>query len=194
MERSMKRIVILLLAASACLVQAQTNAPAHAATNAPALKVPDQEVVVTSDHGRFDGIKRQMIYVGHVFVTDAKSEMRCGQLTVDLPADGGHPTNMVAVTNVVIDALDEKGQTNHITADKAVYAYHVINTVTNETITFTGGDPMPKVDNPQFIIYGEPLVLNLTTRQFSASNEKMIFKATPKSDKGTNSSPFNLLK
>ena len=190
----MKRMVILLLAASACLVQAQATAPAMAVTNAPVAKALDQEVVVTSDHGRFDGLTRQMIYVGHVFVTDAKSEMRCGQLTVGLPADGGHPTNMVAVTNVVIDALDEKGQTNHITADKAVYAYDVINTVTNETITFTGGNPMPKVDNPQFIIYGEPLVLNLATKQFSGSNYKMVFKPTPNLEKGTNASPLNLLK
>ena len=190
----MKRMVILLLAASACLVQAQATAPAMAATNAPVAKAPDQEVVVTSQQLFYHGNERQVVYVGNVLVTDAKSTLRCEQLTVDLPADGGHPTNIVAVTNVVVDARDEKGQTNHITADKAVYAYHVVNTVTNETITFTGGDPMPKVDNPQFIIYGEPLVLNLATKQFSASNEKMIFKAAPNAEKGTNASPLNLLK
>ena len=80
-----------------------------------------------------------MFYIGHVVVIDPKAKLWCGQLTVDLPAEGGRPTNIVAITNVVIDTLDDKGQTNHITADKAVYTYSVLNSVTNETITFTGG-------------------------------------------------------
>jgi hypothetical protein len=100
----------------------------------------------------------------------------------------------VAVTNVVIDALDEKGQTNHITAARAVYAYRVENSATNETITFTGGDPTPRVDNPQFTIYGEPLILDVATKQFSGQNYRMIFKQTPNSGNGSNASPFNILK
>jgi hypothetical protein len=181
----MKRFAILFLLAVAGIVRAQTNAPA------PAAAGPD--IDITSEHGFFDGVKRQMIYQGHVLVTDARSTLRCGLLTVDLPEGGGRPTNIVALTNVVIDALDEKGQTNHITAEKAVYTYHVMNAVTNEVITFTGGDPTPRVENPQFTITGEPLVLDLRTRQFSGSNYRTVIKGLPGAG-GTNASPFNLLK
>ena len=182
----MKRIIILLLAVGGTALQAQTNAPAQPA--------PEPQIEITSTSGHFDGINHQMVYDGNVVVTDAKSKLTCARLTVDLPPEGGRPTNIVAVTNVVIDALDEKGQTNHITAAKAVYTYHATDVATNETITFTGGDPTPKVDNPQFIIYGEPLILNVPTRQFSGQNYRMIFKQVPNSGNGSNASPFNILK
>jgi len=182
----MKFFIILLLAGSGFCLKAQTNAPA---TNS----LPSQ-TDITSDRGEFNGITHQMFYMGHVVVIDPKAKLWCEHLTVNLPPEGGHPTNIVAVTNVVIDTLDDKGQTNHITADKAVYAYSVAALVTNETITFTGGKPSPRVENPQFTIYGEPLVLNLVTKQYGGSNYRMIFKQSPNSANGTNASPFNFLK
>jgi hypothetical protein len=100
----------------------------------------------------------------------------------------------VAVTDVVIDRVDEKGQTNHITSDKAVYTYSVVNDVTNEVATFTGGNPTPKVENQQMIIVGDPLVMNLLTKQFSGKNYKTTFKQTPNADGETNTSPLNFLK
>jgi len=182
----MKRIFILLLAASANPLWAQTNLPAPTA--------PESQVEISSDSGHFDGNTRQMIYLGHVFATDAKSKLHCGQLTVDLPAEGGHPTNIVAETSVVIDHVDEKGQTNHITSDKAVYSYSVVSGVTNEVATFTGGNPTPKVENQQMIIVGDPLVMNLITKQFSGMNYKTIFKQAPNAAGETNASPLNFLK
>jgi lipopolysaccharide export system protein LptA len=182
----MKNILILLLAGSGSLIWAQTNTPVQSP--------PTQLTEISSDSGHFDGNTRQMIYLGHVFVSDAKAELHCGQLTLDLPPDGGHLTNIVAETSVMIDVLDEKGQTNHITADKAIYSYSVVNAVTNETITFTGGNPMPKVENSRVIIWGEPLVLNLVTKQFSGSNYKTIFKPSLNSGNGTNATPFDFLK
>ena len=180
----MKRFVILLLlATSGLLLRAQTN-----------TLPPDQQLIIDSEHGRFDGVARQMIYEDKVFVTDGKSRLYCEKLIVDLPPEGGHPTNIVALTNVVIYALDDKGQTNHITADKAVYRYHVVDSVTNSIITFTGGNPSPKAESSQFIIYGEPLTLDLITRQFSGEHYHMIFKQTTNSVTGTNSSPMNFLK
>ena len=187
----MKIILMLLLAVNGGLVWAQTNAPA---TNAPATNAPPAQTVIDSEHGYFDGNTRQMIYVGQVVVTDAKATLHCGQLTINLPPDGSHPTNIVAITNVVIVAIDEKGQTNTITAEKAVYAYSVVNSVTNETVTFTGGEPMPKAENSQVIITGEPLTLDLTTKRYSGSNYRTVFKQSPNSGNGTNASPFNLLK
>ena len=180
----MKKIITLLLAGSCGFIWAQTNTP----TQNP----PEQQIEISSASGHFDGITHQMIYLGHVFVTDAKAKLHCERLTVDLPPVGGHPTNIVAETNLVIDVLDDKGQTNHITANKAVYAYSVVNAVTNETVTFTGGNPMPKVENPQFIILGEPLVWNLVTKQFGGPNYRTIFN--PNSGKGTNAAPLNFLK
>jgi hypothetical protein len=183
----MKLLFALCLCGCCGLVWAETSAPAP--------KAPDQ-VEITSDSGLFDGITFRMTYLGHVFVTDnVKASLHCGRLTVCLPPGGGHPTNIVAETGVVIDYLDEKGQTNHVTADKAIYAYSVVtnsamNVVTNENVTFTGGSPMPKVDNPQVIIMGEPLVLDVATKQFGGEHYKMILKQAPNLG-GTNGSPFN---
>jgi lipopolysaccharide export system protein LptA len=182
----MKRVLFFLLAASCGVAVAQTNSPAQKA---------ESRVEISSDSGHFDGNTRQMIYIGNVFVTDnAKARLHCGQLTVDLPVDGGHPTNIVAESDVAIDVLDGKGQTNHITSDKATYAYSVVGSVTNETVTFSGGKPMPKVENPQIIIYGEPLVLNVAAKTFGGSNYRTVIKQTPKSSAGTNDTPFNFLR
>ena len=193
----MKRIISLLLILAAGLVWAQTNQPAQTIqavqTNQPPEKKLTQQVEISSDHGFFDGIKRQMVYQGNVLVTDAGSTLRCGLLTVDLPPQGGRPTNIVAETNIVIDALDDNGRTNHITANKAVYTYSVVNAVTNEIITFTGGNPTPRLENSQMIATGDPIVLNLSTKQFTGSNYHTIFKQTP-GTKGTNASPFEILK
>ena len=191
----MKSLCLLFLSVACAAVWAQTNAPAAK---------PEQEIVITADSGRFDGKTSQMVYLGHVLVTDnVKAQLYCGQLTVDLPPDGGHPTNIVAeadliVTNVVIDYLDGKGQTNHITANKAIYAYNVvagrIGAVTNETVTFTGGTPMPKVEKGQVIITGEPLIFDVAEKSFTGSHYKTILKQAPKSGNDTNASPFNFLK
>jgi lipopolysaccharide export system protein LptA len=182
----MKFFIILLLAGSGVFL--------HAQTNPPPVTPPPTETIITSDSGRFNGLTRQMFYTGHVVVIDPKAKLWCESLTVNLPAENGRPTNIVAVTNVVIDTLDDKGMTNHITADKAVYIYSVVNSVTNEMITFTGGQPSPKVENPQFTIYGEPLVLDLVTKQYGGSNYRMIFKQAPNAAGGTNASPFSILK
>jgi hypothetical protein len=49
------------------------------------------------------------------------------ELTIDLPPEGSldrQPTNAVAETNVVVN-LVKKGDTNHITCDRAIYTYVV---------------------------------------------------------------------
>jgi lipopolysaccharide export system protein LptA len=182
----MKTFIILLLAGSCGIVRAQTNAPVP--------DPPESQTEIFSDSGHFDGNKYQMIYLGHVFAAATKSKLHCGQLTVDLPPDGGHPTNIIAEFNVVIDVLDKKGQTNHLTADKAVYTYGVVGAVTNEGVVFTGSNPSPKVENSQVIIEGDPLVLNLVTRQFSGEHYRTFFKKTTSSGTDTNASPLDFFK
>ncbi len=55
------------------------------------------------------------------------------------PAAGRRAHNhIVAETNVVIDATDDKGQKMHATGEKTVYVFAVQNGVTNETVTLTG--------------------------------------------------------
>ncbi len=173
----MRILFILLLAGTCGVIWAQTNAPAQ--------NPPEPKTEITSESFHFDGVKNQMFYLCHVFATDnAKFRLHCEQLTIDLPPDFGHPTNIVAETEVVIDMLGEKGQTNHITADKAVYSYDVANAVTNEVVTFTGH---PRVENLQFTMFGDSLTLNLATKQYGGVNYHTIFKQSPTSGNGTNS-------
>ncbi len=183
-------------------------------TNTVSKAKPEQEIEIDSGGGYFDGITNQIVYYGHVVVTDhVKATLHCERLTVDLPPNGGHPTNIVAETNVVIDFLDEKGQTNRVMADKAVYAYRLLNpvtnivysatnafvvftnvvyTATNETATFTGTNPVPQVEGPEYVITGSPLVYDVPTKHFSGWS-KTIYKPHPGSG-GTNASPFDFLK
>ena len=79
-----------------------------------------------------------MIYRDHVRVDSPDMKLRCEWLAADLPQAGGRVTNIVAETNVVIDATDDKGQKMHATGDKTVYVFAIQNGVTNETVTLTG--------------------------------------------------------
>jgi len=84
-------------------------------------------------------------------------KLTCALLIADLPQSGGHVSHIVAETNVVIDAMDSKGQTMHATSDKAVYIYNVQDGVTNETVTLTG-NPQPQVENAQGTMVADVIV------------------------------------
>lgn len=148
--------IALFILANIWIVRAQTNVPgtnadaeilALVTTNAPPPKPPTPMTTqIGSDSADFDLKGRQAIYSGNVRVTDPRMTLTCAQLTVDLPPAGGRINHIVAETNVVIDATDEKGATNHITCDKAVYDYNVQGMVTNDTVTLTGN---PQIVNAQ---------------------------------------------
>jgi len=153
----------LILAGGGCL-QAQTNAlPAPART----------QTRIDSESAVFDLTSRHAIYRGNVRVDDPKIKLSCEELTADLPQSGGHVDHLVALTNVVMDSVDDKGQTTHATSDKAIYDYKVVNGVTNEPITLTGN---AKVENAQVILTGEPIIYNRATGSLTATNQHMIFK------------------
>lgn len=110
-------------------------------TNAPAAKPKLSETVIEAD-GPADfaqvGHGVRVIYRDHVRVIAPGLKLWCEWLAADLSEASGHPTNIVAETNVVIDATDDKGQKMHATGDKAVYVFSVQNGTTNETVTLTG--------------------------------------------------------
>jgi lipopolysaccharide export system protein LptA len=132
----MKKIFLLLLSVCGCVASAQTNAPA---TNAPTRPVI---MDITSKSWDFDQNLRQAVYHSHVLVTYPQVRLTCEQLTVAFPVKGRHLDQAQAETNVVIDFV-EQGETYHITSAKGVYVYSMVNSVTNETVTFTGS---PKVE------------------------------------------------
>jgi lipopolysaccharide export system protein LptA len=196
------KIINLLLAALLLAICSL----AWAETKPSAKDATEQVVEIDSDTGYFDGITNQLVYIGHVLVTDhRKATMHCGRLTIDLPEDRGHPTNIVAQTDVVVDLLDDSGQTNHITADEAIYSYHLLNpstnilagitnvvyAVTNETILFTNGNPT--LVNPKFTTWGDSLYLDVPTRRFRGWSHTLL-RIPAGALSGTNGSPLNFQK
>jgi lipopolysaccharide export system protein LptA len=175
----MKTILLLLIAGSCGLAWAQTNLPAQ--------KPLEQEVGVHSDHFYFDGKARQLVYYDDVVATNWEGTLTCERLTIKLPPEGSadnHPTEIDAETNVVVD-FTKNGETNHVTSDKAIYAYSVVNAVTNVTITFTGH---AKAENAKGWMTGEPLVWDNVASRFTGTDFKMIYRPGPNSGNG----PFGL--
>jgi lipopolysaccharide transport protein LptA len=155
-----------LLALAGGGLRAQTNAPAVSApTRAPTL--------ITSDRADFDLTGHHAVYRGNVRVDDPQMKMTCEEMTVDLPQSGGHIDHLVALTNVVMDSVDDQGQPRHATSDKAVYDYKVVDGVTNETVTLTGH---AKVEDKDGSMTGEPIVWDRANNSIHAENENMILR------------------
>ncbi|HLZ53214.1 MAG TPA: LptA/OstA family protein [Verrucomicrobiae bacterium] len=145
-----------------------TNAPA------PPKPPPHPETLIEAEGpADFDLAGRRVLYHEHVRVDSPNMKMRCEWLAADLPQTGGRVTNIVAETNVVIDATDDKGQTMHATGEKAVYVFSVDNGVTNETVTLTGN---ARLETTQGWLTGDSIVWDRAHERLSVpSNPKMIF-------------------
>ena len=178
----MKLYCLITLAALCGLnLRAQTNAPA--ATNLTTRVVTRIE----SKSGDFDMNTHQATYHDHVRVTSPEMKLTCERLVADLPPSGGRPDHIVCETNVVIDFTDEHGKTNHVTAAKAVYDFHVQDGVTNDMVTLTGN---PLVENAQGTQSGDPIIWDRVNNKFTFQNPKMIFRQSPNiGPAATNSSP-----
>ncbi len=147
-------------------------------TNAPASKPrPRPETLIEADGpADFDLAGHKVVYHEHVRVDSPNMKLSCEWLAADLPQTGGRVTNIVAETNVVIDATDDKGQQMHATGDKAVYVYSVENGVTNETVTLTGN---ARLENTQGWLTGDSIIWDRMHERLSVpSNPKMIFHQT----------------
>ncbi|HUZ07288.1 MAG TPA: LptA/OstA family protein [Candidatus Paceibacterota bacterium] len=178
----MKKIYLIALSilAGAGIIRAQTNAPntnavaeilALVTTNAPPPK-PTAPATTQIYSDSFDGDLngRRAIYRGHVRVEDPRMTLTCAQITVDLSPTGGRINHVVAETNVVIDATDEKGATNHVTCGKAVYDYNVQGSVTNDTVTLTGN---PQIVNAQGTNTADVIVWDRANGHIRETNEHM---------------------
>ena len=182
--------ITLIALATAGTSLAQTNAAANISTNAntnavnqilalvttnaPAAKPqPRGPTRIESDSVDFDLTAREAIYRGHVRVDDPEMKLSCEWLVADLPQTGGRINHIVAETNVVIDATDDKGQTMHATADKAVYVYDVRSGVTNETVTLTGH---PELSNAQGTSIGDVIVWDRANNHLNITNPKIVFR------------------
>ncbi|HXR04751.1 MAG TPA: LptA/OstA family protein [Verrucomicrobiae bacterium] len=161
---------------------------APAATNAqPGSLPPTTQTLISADRGEFDMAGREVTYHSHVRVDDPEMKLTSEWLITDLPHPGEHVNHIVAETNVVIDFLDDRSQTNHATCDKTVYSYEVKDGITNESVTLSGH---AKVANADFVMTGEPIVLNLTTRKINTENVMMTPRQSLiKPNAGTNSPP-----
>lgn len=168
----MKKICFigLLVALGGGMLRAQTNATATMQpTNAP--------TIINSDNANFDLLStpRQAFYYGHVHVDNPKMQLTCEKMVADLPPEGGHISRIVAETNVLIAAINDKGETNHSKSDKAVYIFNLQNGVTNETITLSGHASATN-DADGSTMTGEPLVWDRATGRIYATNEVIIIK------------------
>ncbi len=146
-------------------------------TNAPAPKPqPRPETVIEADGpADFEQTEHgaRVIYRDHVRVDSPDLKLRCEWLAADLSQASGRATNIVAETNVVIDATDDKGQKMHATGDKVVYVFAIQNGVTNETVTLTGD---AKAEYKQITLTGDPIIWDRTNnRLYVPSNPKMVF-------------------
>ena len=130
----------MTVAATVAVAQTSAVAPAGTSATATSKHAADHTFSISSDHGDFDGKTRQVVGYGNVVVTNASLILKCERITVNFPAEGAgdHPTNAIAETNVDIVSTDTKGETHHLTCDKGIYDYDVVNGVTNELYTITG--------------------------------------------------------
>ncbi len=192
--------IALIILASVWMLRAQTSTNintnavnqilALVTTNAPASPpLPRTETLIEADGpADFDLTGRRVIYHDNVRVDAPNMKLRCEWLAADLPQNGGHVTNIVAETNVVIDAADDKGQKMHATSDKAVYVYNVQNGVTNETVTLTG-EPA-HLETAKASVAGNTIIWDRTRDLLSVpTNPKTVFRENFNgSVGGTNSS------
>jgi len=179
----MKRTLLILAAGGALLAVGAAIAPAQN------LIPGGQEVGLTSTHFFYDGANQQVIYSEKVVVTNAMGALTCEHLIINLPPEGAldrQPTNAVAATNVVLIFI-KKGDTNHVTCDRAIYAYQVLHGTTNDTTTFWGSAGHPaRVENSKGWMTGEPLVWDNLNGNFSGVDTETHFKLPAAPSTGTN--------
>lgn len=171
---------------------APTNSTAAmGGTNHPAASRPQRVKMTIHSDGPYqmdlNEHERWVTYQDHVRVTEGQMTMKCEWLMANLPEDKEHITNIVAQTNVVADFIDNKNQKWHVTGDKGVYAYHVQDGVTNETVTLTGNPPEIQEGEETNTMTGDAIIYDLVTKKVTIPNPTSVFWHDTNSPAGTNS-------
>ena len=141
------------------------------AMNAPAR----METHIFSDTVELGIKSRTAVYRGNVRLDDPRIQLTCEQLTAVVPEKGNRVEQVIAETNVVIVMLDEKGLTNRAYADRAVYTYEATESITNEVVELSGAEE-PRIERPEGVMYGNPIVWDRTRNQLTARNQRMIYR------------------
>lgn len=178
----MKNFWLTLAAAPALALNAQTNLPlpelSAPATNLPPATISTNKPVrergdthIFSDSADFDLKNRVGVYTGHVRVIDPQMKMTCEKLTAKVPENGGRIDSIVAESNVVIEAVDDKGRPVRATSEKAIYTYQVVNSVTNETIELVGN---PDVSSAMFSGTADTIVWDRINNSIHTTGQHMM--------------------
>ena len=179
-------------AVNAILALVTTNSPAASArTNPPPAtpKVQHGPMTIKSDGPLvLDMINHWLVYSDHVSVSDPQGKMTCERLEANIPQNGEHPTNIVALTNVVLDFTDDKGQKIHATGGKAVYYYHVENGVTNDTVTLSINSEVDLGPEGEDKTKGDAIIWDRITDVYTVSNPIGVYLKDADDTTMTNSS------
>ena len=165
-----------------------TNSKPEIKTNAPTEVRPTD---IQSSSGEFFMKSNIFVYHGNVHVDNPQMKLTCELLTIEAPklTNGNRFNRATAVTNVVIDWVDENG-TNHATSDKAVYTYTITNLaetlnagsfVTNALVVLSGN---PIVTGPSGSFQGDPVYWDRIKDTITSPN----MTRTTVIQKGTNNS------
>jgi hypothetical protein len=153
-------------------------------TEAPALvgTATNGQTIIHSHQSEFFMKSNVFVWSEAVHVDNPKMQLKCELLTVEAPkmdSRMGKYNRATAETNVVIDWVDEKGQPNHATADKAVYTYVMTNLAappaekwqTNALVVLTGN---PVVTNAQGVLIEDPLIWDRIRDVIYSTNAKSV--------------------
>lgn len=149
-----------------------------AQTNAPGTPKPERKpTLIDADSLEFKLESLNLVYTGNVKVNDPQLQLTCEILTARFRTNGAQVEieSIIAETNVVIDAIDWEGGTNHATSDKLVYSYSVVDGVTNQTLELTGN---PVLTNWRGKLEGDPIFVDLVKGKFFAGRAKTTIQST----------------
>jgi lipopolysaccharide transport protein LptA len=158
--------------ATAAIAATATSEPAPAAP--PSHARPATEIF--SDSADFNLKTHRVVYTGHVRVEDPQMRLTCGIMTATGP-QAGRITNIVAEQDVVINAVDNEGKPVHATGDRAVYQYHVVNTITNETVELTGN---PRVEKPGYVATADSITWDRVNNTFRLDRPHIVIQPEAK--------------
>src|SRR5215469_7496414 len=171
---SVAAVLALRAQTTSTFTPAGTSSHSEVRTNTPVELRPTD---IQSSSGEFFMKSNVFIYHGNVRVDDPRMKLTCELLTVEAPklTNGDHFDRATALTNVVIDWVDDRGP-NHATSDKAVYTYVITNVAettagksfeTNELVVLSGN---PIVTNTSGTFQGDPIYLDRINQTITSPN------------------------